>query len=47
MVGAYLFASPIYAPPMLAFLLCLPIVMAGTILVTIVSYELGLKESWI
>jgi CDP-2,3-bis-(O-geranylgeranyl)-sn-glycerol synthase len=47
MVGAYLFAFPIYAPPMLAFLLCLPIVMAGTILVTIVSYELGLKESWI
>jgi len=29
------------------FVLCLPIVMAGTILVTAVSYELGLKESWI
>jgi CDP-2,3-bis-(O-geranylgeranyl)-sn-glycerol synthase len=47
MVGAYLLALPIYAPPMLAFLLCLPIVMLGTILVTILSYELGLKESWI
>jgi hypothetical protein len=47
MVGAYLFAFPIYAPPLAAFLLCLPIVMAGTVLVTIASYELGLKESWI
>jgi CDP-2,3-bis-(O-geranylgeranyl)-sn-glycerol synthase len=47
MVGAYLFAFPIYAPPLTAFLVCLPIVMAGTIFVTIVSYELGLKESWI
>jgi CDP-2,3-bis-(O-geranylgeranyl)-sn-glycerol synthase len=47
MVGAGLFAFPIHAPPLSAFLLCLPIVMAGTILVTIVSYELGMKESWI
>jgi CDP-2,3-bis-(O-geranylgeranyl)-sn-glycerol synthase len=47
MVGAYLFALPIHAPSILPFLLCLPVVMVGTILVTIVSYELGLKESWI
>lgn len=47
MIGSYVFAFPVHAPPTQAFLLCLPIVMAGTIVVTIVSYELGLKESWI
>ena len=47
MVGAWLFAAPIYAPPMLAFLICLPIVVAGSILVTLVGYEIGIKESWI
>jgi CDP-2,3-bis-(O-geranylgeranyl)-sn-glycerol synthase len=47
MVGAYLFAAPIHTAPMLAFLLCLPIVATGSILVTVVGYELGLKESWI
>ena len=47
MVGAYLFASPIHAVPMLAFLLCLPIVVIGSLVVTSVGYELGLKESWI
>lgn len=47
MVGAYLLALPLGAPPMLAFLLCLPIVATGSILVTLVGWELGLKESWI
>ena len=47
MVGAYLLAAPIYAPPILTFLLCLPIVVAGSIFVTVVGYELGLKESQI
>jgi CDP-2,3-bis-(O-geranylgeranyl)-sn-glycerol synthase len=47
LVGAYVFAAPLYAPPMLAFLLCLPIVFGGTLLVTTVGYELGMKESWI
>ena len=47
MVGAYVAVLPVYAPPLPAFVPCLPIVMAGTILVTAVSYELGLKESWI
>jgi CDP-2,3-bis-(O-geranylgeranyl)-sn-glycerol synthase len=47
MVGAYLFAAPIYAPPVLAFLVCLPVVVGGSILVTFVGWELGLKESWI
>jgi CDP-2,3-bis-(O-geranylgeranyl)-sn-glycerol synthase len=47
MVGACVFALPFYAPPMLAFLLCLPIVVTGSIVVTILGYELGLKESWI
>ena len=47
MIGAYVAALPVYAPPLSAFVLCLPIVMAGTIVVTAVGYELGLKESWI
>ena len=47
MVGAYVAALPVYAPPLSMFVLCLPIVMAGTILVTAIGYELGLKESWI
>ena len=47
MVGAYCFAAPLYAPPMLAFLLCLPVVLVGTVVVTTVGYELGMKESWI
>jgi CDP-2,3-bis-(O-geranylgeranyl)-sn-glycerol synthase len=47
MVGAYVAALPVHAPPLPVFVLCLPIVMTGTILVTAVSYELGLKESWI
>jgi CDP-2,3-bis-(O-geranylgeranyl)-sn-glycerol synthase len=47
MVGAFVAALPVHAPSFPAFVLCLPIVMGGTILVTIVGYELGLKESWI
>jgi CDP-2,3-bis-(O-geranylgeranyl)-sn-glycerol synthase len=47
MVGAYLFAAPLWAPPLAAFLLCLPIVFFGSILVTVIGYELGLKASWI
>jgi len=47
MLGAYVAAVPVHAPPVLPFLLCLPIVMVGSVLVTTVSYELGLKESWI
>ena len=47
MVGAYVFASPIWTPSLLAFVLCLPIVVTGTILATTVGYELGMKESWI
>ena len=47
MVGAWLFAAPLYAAPVLPFLLCLPIVVCGSIAVTLVGYELGMKESWI
>ena len=47
MVGAYVFAAPWYAPPVAMFLLCLPVVFVGTIAVTTIGYELGLKESWI
>ena len=47
MVGAWLFAAPVYAPPLGAFLLCLPIVGGGSVVVTAIAYELGMKESWI
>ena len=47
MIGAWCFAAPIYAPPALAVLLCLPIVAVASIVVTTVAYEVGLKESWI
>jgi hypothetical protein len=41
------FAVPTVPVPVLPFLLCLPIVACGSVLTTIVGYELGLKESWI
>lgn len=47
MVGAYVFALPLVEVPMLPFLLCLPIVFAGSLLTTATGYGLGLKESWI
>ena len=47
LVGAYLFALPVYAPPLAAVTACVPIVAAGAILTTIVGYGLGLKEAWI
>jgi CDP-2,3-bis-(O-geranylgeranyl)-sn-glycerol synthase len=47
LIGAYLFATPIYAAPLDVFLVCLPLVALGALVVTIVGYELGLKEAWI
>lgn len=46
-VGAYVLVSVLYQPPMLAFLLSLPIVFVGSVVTTVTGYRLGLKESWI
>jgi CDP-2,3-bis-(O-geranylgeranyl)-sn-glycerol synthase len=45
--GAYAFIAPIYAPPFLATLACLPIVFAGSIVTTAIGAWLGMKESWL
>ena len=47
LIGAYLFVAPVCAPPLLAAVLCIPIVFVGSIATTITGYALGLKESWI
>jgi CDP-2,3-bis-(O-geranylgeranyl)-sn-glycerol synthase len=47
LVGAWVFAAPVYAPPVYLLIVCMPIVVVGSVLVTTVGYELGLKESWI
>jgi CDP-2,3-bis-(O-geranylgeranyl)-sn-glycerol synthase len=47
MAGAYLFMSLVYVPPFGATLACLPIVLAGSIVVTATGWMLGLKEAWI
>jgi len=46
-LGAYLFALPIAAVPLVPALLAAPIVFVGAILTTASGYGLGLKESWI
>jgi CDP-2,3-bis-(O-geranylgeranyl)-sn-glycerol synthase len=45
--GAYLFVSAVHVPPVLPTLACLPIVLAGSIAVTVTGWALGLKEAWI
>jgi CDP-2,3-bis-(O-geranylgeranyl)-sn-glycerol synthase len=45
--GAYAFLTMVYMPPLVPTLACLPIVLAGSIAVTTVSWALGLKEAWI
>lgn len=47
MVGAYLFAAVVYAPPPLLVGAILPVVFAGDVLATSVGFRLGLKQSWI
>jgi CDP-2,3-bis-(O-geranylgeranyl)-sn-glycerol synthase len=47
MVGAYVFVSLIYQPPLTAWLLALPVVLVGSVAVTAAGWALGLKESWI
>ncbi len=46
-LGAYLFVSLVYAPPLLPALACLPIVLLGNIGLSAVGYWLGFKETWI
>jgi CDP-2,3-bis-(O-geranylgeranyl)-sn-glycerol synthase len=46
-IGAYAFVAPLYAPPVLPTLACLPIVFLGSIATTASGAWLGLKESWI
>jgi CDP-2,3-bis-(O-geranylgeranyl)-sn-glycerol synthase len=46
-VGAYVFLAAVYVPPLLPTLACLPIVLAGSVAVTVIGWALGLKEAWI
>lgn len=46
-VGAYLFVSLAYAPPLFPTLVGLPIVLAGSVAVTTLAWALGLKDAWI
>lgn len=47
MAGAYAFVAIVYAPPMLATLAALPMVLAGGIIVSALGYLLHLREAWI
>jgi hypothetical protein len=47
LIGAYLFAAPIAAPPLAAAAACVPVVMVGAIATTAIGFGLGLKEAWI
>ena len=47
MAGAYAFVAPVYAPPALATLAALPIVLAGGIIVSAIGFWLHLREAWI
>lgn len=46
-IGAYLFISPVAAPPLLPTLASLPIVFLGNIASEAVGYWLGFKETWL
>jgi CDP-2,3-bis-(O-geranylgeranyl)-sn-glycerol synthase len=45
--GAYVFVSAVYVAPLVPTLACVPIVLAGSIVVTAIGWALGLKEAWI
>jgi CDP-2,3-bis-(O-geranylgeranyl)-sn-glycerol synthase len=47
LAGAYAFVSVVHVPPLLPMLVCLPIVLAGSVAVTAIGWVLGLKEAWI
>jgi CDP-2,3-bis-(O-geranylgeranyl)-sn-glycerol synthase len=46
-VGAYVFVSLVYAPPVLLTLASLPVVLSGNIASNALGYLLGFKETWI
>ena len=46
-LGAYLFASLVYAPPLLLMLASLPVILLGNLTSNAVGYWLGFKETWI
>jgi CDP-2,3-bis-(O-geranylgeranyl)-sn-glycerol synthase len=46
-LGAYLFVSFVYAPPLLLTIASLPVILLGNIASNAVGYWLGFKETWI
>ena len=46
-LGAYVFVSLVYTPPVLLTLASLPVVLLGNIASNAVGYWLGFKETWI
>jgi CDP-2,3-bis-(O-geranylgeranyl)-sn-glycerol synthase len=46
-LGAYLFVSLVYAPPLLLVLASLPVILLGNIASNAVGYWLGFKKTWI
>jgi CDP-2,3-bis-(O-geranylgeranyl)-sn-glycerol synthase len=46
-LGAYVFASLVYAPPVLLTVASLPVVLLGNIASNAVGYWLGFKQTWI
>lgn len=46
-LGAYLFVSLVYAPPLLPALACLPVIFLGNLAFNAAGYRLGFKETWI
>ena len=46
-LGAYLFVSLVYSPPLLLTIASLPIILFGNIASNAIGYWLGFKETWI
>jgi CDP-2,3-bis-(O-geranylgeranyl)-sn-glycerol synthase len=46
-LGAYLFVSLLYAPPLLPALACLPVIFLGNLAFNAAGYRLGFKGTWI
>jgi len=47
LVASYLFVMAVWTPPLVPTLLCVPVILAGHVVVTTLGYRLGLKEAWI
>jgi len=47
LIGAYVFVSVVYVPPLLPTLASLPLILLGNVAITMLGYWLGLKEAWI